>query len=51
MIACMLLRAQHQEITDDLDLLQVAQNFVDANDERNKYFGPANDFFVNTRIY
>ena len=30
---CMLLHAQHQEITDDLDLVHVARNFVDANDE------------------
>ena len=29
----MLLHAQHQEITDDLDLAQVAEKFVDANDE------------------
>ena len=33
-IECMRLHAQHQEITDDLDLVQVATNFVDANDER-----------------
>ena len=30
----MLLHAQDREITDDLDLVQVARNFVDANDER-----------------
>ena len=30
----MLLRAKHQEITDDLELVQVAENYVDANDER-----------------
>ena len=37
----MLLHAQDREITDDLDLVQVARNFVDANDERKEYFGPA----------
>ena len=39
-IACMLLHAQHQEITDDLDLVRVAGNFVDANDKRKRYFRP-----------
>ena len=29
----------HKEITDDLDLVQVARNFIDVNDERKKYFG------------
>ena len=37
-IACTLLHAQHQEITDDLNLVQVARNFVDANNERKKIF-------------
>ena len=48
--ACLLLCAQHQESIDDLELVQVAQNFVDANDEHKKYFGPADYFFVNTCI-
>ena len=26
----------HKKITDDLDLVQVAQNFIDLNDERKK---------------
>ena len=33
----MLLHAQYQEITDDFDLVQVARNFGDANDERKKH--------------
>ena len=41
----MLLQAQHREITNDLDLVQVARNIVDANDERKKYIGPA-DYFL-----
>ena len=30
---CLLVHAQHQEIRDNLDLVQVTQNFVNANDE------------------
>ena len=41
-IACMLLHAQHKEITSNLTLFKyIAQNFVDANDERKQHFGPA----------
>ena len=40
-IAC----TQHQEITDDLDLVQVARNFVDANDKCKNYLRPA-DYFL-----
>ena len=46
----MLLHAQRQEIKDDLDLVEVARNFVDANDERKKYFEPVVYFFVNPGI-
>ena len=37
----MLLHAQDREFTGDLDLVKVARNFIDANDKRKKYFGPA----------
>ena len=37
-IASMLLHAHDREITDDLDLVKVARNFVDANDERKSIF-------------
>ena len=40
----MLLCAQRQEIKHDLALVQVARNFVDANDDRKIYFGPADHF-------
>ena len=45
----MLLHAQHREITDDLDFVQVARNFTEANDERKKYFGPADYFFIDIK--
>ena len=35
---CILLHV-HKEITDDLDLVQVARNFIDFNNEHKKYFG------------
>ena len=50
-LACMFLHTQHQEITDDRDLVQVARNFVDANNERKRYIGPANYFFVNIKTF
>ena len=45
----MVLHAQHRKVTNDLDLVQVARNFVDVNDERKKYFGPADYLFVNIK--
>ena len=40
----MVLHEQDQEITDDFDLVKVARNFIDANDQfrtQKKYFEPA----------
>jgi len=35
---CFLLHV-HKHLTDELDLMQVAKEFVDKTDERRKYFG------------
>ena len=35
---CFLLHA-HKDLTDDLDLVSIAKEFIQATDERIKYFG------------
>ena len=46
----MLLHA-HQEITEDIDLVQLASNFVDANAEHKEYIGPADYVFANIKKF
>ena len=35
---CMLLHI-HKDLTDDLDLHEIAKEFISSNDERHRYFG------------